>query len=134
MDVDRYIAERNIARYHEGQDLDIAFLNILSADAVPAILPLWQESEPGSQINQWAGQWLAKQYSGLNYEMSTNQLPFSLNLARRAAWGELQAVSAQLPAYDPSLYWGSYYSSYSESRSDYQSGWESVATAAPGGE
>ena len=132
MDVDRYIAERNIARYHEGQDLDIAFLNILSADAVPAILPLWQESEPGSKINQWAGQWLAKQYSGLNYEMSTNQLPFSLNLARRAAWSELQAV--KLPTYDPSLYWGSYYSTYSEGRSDYQSGWDSVATAAPGGE
>ncbi len=135
MDVDRYIADRNIARYHDGHDLDIAFLNILSADAVPSILPLWQESKAGTEVNRWAGQWLAKQFNHLNDEMSgSGQLPFSFNWSRRAAWAGLQAVHEQLPEYDPSLYWGSYYSNYSDGRSDYQSGWDSVATAAPGGE
>jgi hypothetical protein len=137
MNVDRYIADRNIARYHEGQDLDIAFLNILSADAVPAVLPLWQESKPDTIVNKWAGQWLAKHLVRLDSEVKiAGQLPFSLNLARMTAWAELDKVRRQLPAYDPSIYWSQYgYSeTFTEDRSDYQSGWEAVATAAPGGE
>ncbi len=135
MNVDLYMADRNIARYRQGQDLDIAFLNILSADAVPAILPLWQESAAGTEVNKWAGQWLTAKLSSLNYEMiGSGQFAFSFNLARRSAWEQLYALRDKLPAYDPSLYWGSYYNSYSESRSDYQSGWDTVATAAPGGE
>ncbi len=132
MNVDQYIADRNIARYHDGQDLDIAFLNILSADAVPAVLPLWQESQAGTEVNKWAGQWLTKHLNSLDKEMqAAGQLPFSFNLSRRQAWGELDAVRRQLPAYDPSLYWGSYYSSYSEGRSDYGSGWDAVETSVP---
>ena len=134
MDVDRYIAERNIARYHDGQELDIAFLNILSPDAVPAVLPLWEESAAGSTVNQWAGQWLARQLITLDSEVKDGgQLPFAFNLSRTAAWNALDAVRNRLPAYDPSLYWGTYYSGYAETRSDYQSGWDAVTTAAPGG-
>jgi len=133
--VDLYIADRNIARYHQGQDLDIAFLNILSADAVPAILPLWQESETGTQVNQWAGQWLSLQHIYLENEMTgTRQFAFSWNGSRRTAWDQLEAVRNQLPAYDSSLYWGSDYGFEREVRSDYQSGWDAVSTAAPGGE
>ncbi len=135
MNVDLYIADRNIARYHQGQDLDIAFLNILSADAVPAILPLWQESETGTQVNQWAGQWLSLQHIYLENEMTgTRQFAFSWNGSRRTAWDQLEAVRNQLPAYDSSLYWGSDYGFEREARSDYQSGWDAVSTAAPGGE
>ncbi|MCC6897036.1 MAG: DUF4173 domain-containing protein [Anaerolineae bacterium] len=133
MNVDRYIAERNIARYHDGQELDIAFLNILSPDAVEPILALWQESGEGTEVHTWSGQWLAKQLNTLSPEVKqTGQLPFSLNFSRMDAWLMLDRVSRQLPAYDPSLYWGSYYSSYSESRSDYGSGWDAVSTASPG--
>lgn len=132
MNVDRYIADRNIARYHDGQELDIAFLNILSSDAVPPILDLWNESEEGTEVHTWSGQWLAKQLNSLAGEVKQSmQLPFSLNLSRMEAWLLLDRVSRQLPAYDPSLYWGSYYSSYSEDRSDYSSGWDAVATASP---
>ncbi len=137
MDIDRYIADRNIARYHDGQDLDIGFLNILSADAVPAVIPLWQESKAGTIVNTWAGQWLSRQYIGLDSEMSgSSQLPFSFNLSRRAAWAELKAIGDQLPAFDPSIYWGtySYSKTFTEERSDYQSGEDMVATAAPSGD
>jgi len=138
MNVDRYIADRNIARYHEGQELDIGFLNILSADAVPAVIPLWKESTEGTIVNKWAGQWLAKQLVSLDGEVKTGgQLPFSLNLSRMTAWGELDHVRRQLPAYDPAIYWGqNWYSQTSTNaeRSDYGSGWETAATAAPRGE
>lgn len=138
MNVDRYIADRNIARYHQGQDLDIAFLNILSADAVPAVIPLWQESTDGTIVNKWAGQWLAKQLVGLDREVkSDGQLPFSLNLSRITAWADLDKLRRQLPAYDPSIYWAqNWYSQTSTNteRSNYGSGWDAVATAAPGGE
>lgn len=132
MNVDHYIAERNIARYHDGQELDIAFLNILSPDAVPAILPLWQEAPEGA-VKDWAGQWLARQLLTLDSEMKGGaDLPFSLNVSRLNAWNQLDHVRRQLPAYDPSLYWGSYSDTYGAGRSDYESGWETLGTPAPG--
>ena len=88
MNVDRYIADRNITRYQQGQELDISFLNILSADAVPAVLPLWQDSTAGTIVNKWAGQWLSKQLINLDREMlGGGQLPFSFNVARQTASG-----------------------------------------------
>ncbi|MBA3870783.1 MAG: DUF4173 domain-containing protein [Anaerolineae bacterium] len=137
MDVDHYIADRNIARYYESHDLDLAFLNTLSADAVPAVLPLWQETKEDTIVNKWAGQWLKLQLMKLDTEMiGGGQLPFSFNVSRQTAWRALDGVRKQLPDYDPSIYWGA--NSYSQistgDRSDYTSGWDSVATAAPGGE
>ncbi len=135
MDVDRYMADRNIARFHESQDLDIGFLNTLSADAVPAILTLWQEPQTDPTVNKWAGQWLAKKLTYLDAERADGQLLSSFNLARQTAWNQLDGIRRQLPEYDPSIYWGNSYSqSYTESRSDYQSGWDTVATAMPNGE
>lgn len=136
MDVDRYIADRNIARYHASQDLDIAFLDILSADAVPAVIPLWQEENARSTVKEWAGQWLAKRLMTLDAERSSGQLPFSFNLARQTAWNQLDAIRSQLPAYKYSVYWGAneFADTSTENRTDYQSGWDSVVTAAPGGE
>ncbi|MEZ4668049.1 MAG: DUF4173 domain-containing protein [Anaerolineae bacterium] len=132
MNIDHYIAERNIARYHAGQELDIAFLNILSADAVPEILPLWQ-SATDDQVKEWSGQWLARQLLTLDKEMQGgSSLPFSLNTSRLNAWNQLDHVRRELPAYDPSLYWGSYYDSYGSGRSDYESGWETLGTDVPG--
>ncbi|MBI1279002.1 MAG: DUF4173 domain-containing protein [Anaerolineaceae bacterium] len=137
MNVDRYIADRNIARYHDGQELDIAFLNILSADAVPAVIPLWQESKPDTVVNTWAGQWLARQLSLLDRQVKGDgQFAFSFNVSRVTAWAELDRLRRQLPQYDASIYWGQngYSRSSIEAQPDYQSGWETAATAAPRGE
>ncbi|MBI5669956.1 MAG: DUF4173 domain-containing protein [Chloroflexi bacterium] len=134
MNVDYYIAERNIARYHEGQELDIAFLDILSVDAAPAILPLYAESEAGTQVNQWAGQWLRRKLMALDWQHDNASL-FSAHAARDAAWTQLDAVRASLPEYDPSLYWGSYYGAYFGTNDDfgsgYGSGWDVIATDEP---
>ncbi len=134
MNVDYYIAERNIARYHAGQELDIAFLNILSVDAAPAIIPLYAESETGTQVNQWAGQWLTRKLMTLDRQQQTASL-FSAHAARDSTWSQLDTLRASLPDYDPSLYWGSYYGSYfgtsDDLGGDYRSGWDVIVTAEP---
>lgn len=133
MNVDHYIAERNIARYHDGQELDVRFLNILSADAIPAILPLYQQAEAGSEAHLWAGQWLRRQLMSLDGRYAGNGgTLFSANASIDGAYQQLDAVRDSLPVYDPNLYWGSFYSSYDEA-SDYESGWETLGTSVPGG-
>jgi hypothetical protein len=44
MNMDRFIASRNIARFEHGSELDVAYLLSLSDDATPAIAPLLDNS------------------------------------------------------------------------------------------
>ncbi|MCB9451087.1 MAG: DUF4173 domain-containing protein [Anaerolineaceae bacterium] len=105
MDVDLYIAERNIARYHDGEELDIRFLNILSSDAVPAVIDLYQQSEPGSEAREWAGNWLAGELIALDTAQTGDGATiFSAHLGRSAARGLLEPLREGLPAYDPYRY------------------------------
>ncbi|MBZ0281259.1 MAG: DUF4173 domain-containing protein [Anaerolineae bacterium] len=127
MNVDAYIAERNIARYRAGHDLDIAFLDILSPDATAPILALYQESAGDPIVSDWAGQWLARSWTRLGVEQAERSL-FSANMGKDSAWAQLESAAGTLPAYDPSRYWGSYWSSYGENYSDYGSGWDTVVT------
>lgn len=112
LNVDRFIADRNIARYHAGAaaELDIAFLNTLSADAVPSILPFYRTTQADSIENVWAGQWLRRMLDRLDGERSGNGGSlWSWNASREEAWRLLDSARAELPAYDPSLYWSSLY-------------------------
>ncbi|MEO8608462.1 MAG: DUF4173 domain-containing protein [Chloroflexota bacterium] len=132
MNVDYYMAERNVARYRDGQKLDFAFLNILSADAVPVILPLYQEAEPGSQIHDWAGQWLAREANILtDQENSNGATIFSWNAGREQAFMQLNTSQLALPAYDASLWQGSRWSSYDAEYQDYRNAWEDGLTVTP---
>jgi hypothetical protein len=106
MDVDLYIAERNIARYHEnGRKLDIAFLEVLSVDAVPAMVDLYLEANQNmsrsesAEIVERVGQWLAWQLYGLD-QMYANMTLFSANLGRDRAWTLLNSIRDMLPEYD----------------------------------
>jgi hypothetical protein len=132
MNVDLYIAERNIARYHEGRALDLSFLTMLSADALPAIIPLHEELKDNPEAQKWTGQWLARQLNILETRRQGGTI-FSANLSRDNAWGTLDAMRDQIPTYDPyffyeSSYYGSYYEIYSTER--YQSGWDSLTPTA----
>ncbi len=131
MNIDGYIAERNIARYRAGEteELDIAFLNILSSDAVAPIAELYQSAEAGSTVEQWSGQWLARHRDELVREQAGWTL-FNANLAKRTAWD--QVLGMALPEYDPSLWWGSYWSAYDANDNLYGSGWDDAATLTPG--
>lgn len=139
MNVDAYIAERNIARYHDGQALDVAYFNSLSEDAVPIVLPFYQEllAERGTTTDaqdiQCVGQWLAEQHISLSGETKSGSL-FSFNLGRNAALAQLEPISNTLPSYNSSVYCGSYYDTYfGDLDARYDSGWDTVpATAMPG--
>lgn len=135
LNVDAYIAERNIARYREGRDLDIAFLHILSADAVPAILPLYRSSENDPDIHSWSGQWLARQLRVLDHQRATTAATvFSRHLGRDMAWAQLDAARSVLPAFDPEQYYParSMFESDADRLSEYLSGWEMAGTPLPG--
>ncbi len=135
LNVDAYIAERNIARYREGRDLDIAFLHILSADAVPAILPLYRSSENDPDIRSWSGQWLARQLRILDHQRATTAATvFSRHLGRDTAWAQLDAARSELPALDPEQYYPAYsiFESDADRLSEYLSGWEMAGTPLPG--
>lgn len=103
MNVDLYIAERNIDRFYQGYALDMGFLWRLSVDAVPAVVRLYEEHKNNSEIQQWAGQWLAYQVDQL--DNLNDQTVFSFNLARQQARAQLETIRAELPAYDRSFYW-----------------------------
>lgn len=112
LNVDRFIADRNIDRYQAGAaaELDIAFLNTLSADAVPSILPFYRTTQANSIENVWAGQWLRRMLDRLDGERSgKGGSLWSWNASREEAWRLLDSARAELPAYDPSLYWSSLY-------------------------
>ncbi len=141
MNVDYYIAERNIARYTQNpdQELDIAFLDTLSVDASPVIARLYSEAAPESIAHQWAGQWLARELLNLqNDSAGVSATIFSYNAARANALAALSAQQAALPAYDPTFYkdspffWGSRYSTeLQDYETNYGSGWDQAGTPLP---
>ncbi len=108
VNVDAYIAERNIDRYTsgQGQELDIGFLDILSVDALPQISTLYQQSANDPKVHAWSGQWLAAQLQELDQERaSTAATIFSADVSRQEAWAELDQMRATLPAFNASTYW-----------------------------
>lgn len=122
MNVDLYIAEHNIARYREGRALDLSFLTTLSVDALPAIIPLHQELENNPEAREWTGQWLARhQYELASQYQTQGGTIFSANVARDQAWGQLNTMQAEIPAYDASFWYmmtsSSYYGAYNIYRS-----------------
>ena len=120
MNVDYYIAERNIAR-QAGQELDIAFLNTLSADAVPVILPFFQQLQPDSEVRAWAGQWLARQIYILEGKKAGNgSTIFSFNAGQETALMMLNSTSDPFPEYDSSLWYSSFWSTTDAEYEDYR--------------
>ncbi len=133
MNVDLYIAERNIARYHEGQALDLGLLMSLSVDAVPAMLPLYDalEDNPTPDAQATVGLWLASKLYNLDRQRAgMGATIFSANLAREDAWRLLNARRTQLPEYDPASFRFShtYFDVYNPR---YSPGWEGQTATPP---
>ncbi len=102
MNIDLYIADRNIERYEQGQKLDTDFLITLSVDATPAMVALYQEKSSNSAIQEEIGQWLAWQLDDLDQlRAGMGATVFSANLSRETAWGLLDGLRDSLPRYDP---------------------------------
>jgi len=105
IDVDGYIAQRNVERYYHDQALDVGFMLYLSADAVPAIVEFYGQIEYGSAVHDDVGQWLSMQLYRLdNMRAGSGSSVFSANLSRERAWGLLDAIRAELPQFDARAY------------------------------
>lgn len=99
LNVDAYIAERNIARYREGRELDVAYLDALSADATPFMLTLYRSSADDPDVHHEVGQWLALQLWILDRQRVTTATSlFSRHWGRDTAWAQLDAARPELPA------------------------------------
>ncbi len=97
MNVDQYIAERNLDR--AGQEVDFYYLSFLSADAEPTLLALYQTTDSPS-LRAASGQWLAALLYRLDRARQTNgSTILSANLSREAAWASLDSVRDTLPEY-----------------------------------
>lgn len=111
MNVDLYLAQRNIDRFYQGYALDLSSLGRLSADAVPAVMDFYHDSAANSEAREWAGQWLAQQLDTLDREKQHETL-FGLNLSRQQAWTALNTLRSDLPEYDPSIFYAYYSQTY----------------------
>jgi hypothetical protein len=135
MNVDAYIADRNIARYvdQSSTELDVAFLRTLSVDAAPAIMQLYQQT-PDENVKTWAGQWLVQMLYRLDGErQGVGQTVFSWNASRATAYAQLNAIRDGLPEYDGSFFYSNApFVLQSELNADRSSGWDTVGTPSSG--
>lgn len=105
MNLDLYIANRNIERFinGEGEPLDFCYLNALSVDAMPAMLALADHELSAEDVDLQVGLWLRNRYATLIY-WGQNRTLFSANLAREAAFNTLEPLAETLPDYGTASY------------------------------
>lgn len=112
MNLDLYIANRNIERFvnGEGVALDFCYLRSLSVDALPAILALGQRDLSGLQDPEWSAEdvtlqvnaWLRdQQYAAVNRH--ANRTIFAANLSLDSAYSTLAGLEIALPDYSESV-------------------------------
>lgn len=100
LNVDYYIAERNIARYHNGEELDLAFFYALSADAVPVVFELYQTTaDSNPEIHENLGAWLGSQYLYLIRMRSDSPSIFAAHWGRDSYWALLNPIQDELSDY-----------------------------------
>ena len=105
LNFDLYIAEHNIARYHETGDLDVCYLNTLSVDALPAILNLREDvRERNPVLYAQLNTDLSADWRRLNNQRDEFTL-FGYNAPREYAWHTLSAIEEVV---SPSEYAGCY--------------------------
>ncbi|NWF70147.1 MAG: DUF4173 domain-containing protein [Chloroflexi bacterium] len=102
INVDRFIAEQNIQRYEQGYALDVRFLAMLSADAVPPILDLYNRTED-TELRAALGQILARELLNLDNlrRYAGGDTLLSGNVGRDTAWTLLSMTP--LPEIDWSM-------------------------------
>lgn len=86
MNLDAYIAERNIARAADGYELDMGYLWNFSPDAVDPFIALYRTTDD-PDLREFAGQWLARKLYFLRNQQDEN--PSSLLSAH---WGRDYAL------------------------------------------
>lgn len=93
MNIDGFIAQRNLARFEQTGDLDVAYLAQLSPDALPAIVE-WAQRATVGQPTELTAQ-LACQARILDANMRNSSWQ-SLHAGRQRAWNSLTGLSDSL--------------------------------------
>ena len=97
---DYTIAERNVARYQEGYPLDVITLDWLSADMIPALVPVYLDSAEDSQVHGCVAQILGHESGHPGRTTGRAERHALLRESSRAqAWALLEPLRAELPAY-----------------------------------
>jgi hypothetical protein len=95
MNVEQYIAARNIERYRQGYELDMCYLREFSVDAFPAMFDLYTTTTD-EQLRVEVAHWLDKHLAE-ERQRHSDFVPFiETNLAHDAAWSALLAMQLEI--------------------------------------
>jgi hypothetical protein len=104
MNLDRFIAERNIARVEQGYPLDMRYLWLLSADAAEPIIALYTSTDD-PVVKEFAGQWLIRRYTNRDTERQYRASTiFSYHLGLDSAHTAIAHIGDALPGRDYRYY------------------------------
>jgi hypothetical protein len=104
MNLDRFIAERNIARAEQGYRLDMDYLWGLSADAVEPMIRLYFATDDPN-VKEFAGQWLIRRYTEREDErQAAASTILSFNYGREFAHSAIAPFAYELPEIDYGYY------------------------------
>jgi hypothetical protein len=101
INVDRFIAARNIDRAMAGEELDVAYLNSLTSDAVPVMIERYQEPGLSASVKEDLGSSLACHAKFINDPATLPWQGFQFGQAK--AYRLLQENSALWSHYKPYL-------------------------------
>ncbi len=100
---DAFIVKWNLARYMEGEELDVAYLGSLSEDAVPQLIPLLYQYE--AEIGQQIGPWLRTRLDRLDQRAQRATWP-STHLGIDQAYRALDVNRGLIEQFEPAYtYW-----------------------------
>jgi len=97
---DVFIVRQNIQRYHNGEELDAAYLGTLSEDAVPYLIPLLHDY--GDETQEEIGPWLRNHLDQLDERHEKATWPayhWSINRAYQALDAERELIEQYEPYY-----------------------------------
>jgi hypothetical protein len=98
LDVDTFIFQRNLARYEQGQSLDIGYLVSLSSDATPAMVSVYQTPDLKDATRDRLGAALACiQFQRTTYPTDKSWQSFHLSTYRAGV--AMQLVAASIKPY-----------------------------------
>jgi hypothetical protein len=103
MNPDSFIVRQNLARYAQGEELDVAYLGTLSADAVPDLLPLL--TSYGSEIRDQVGPSLRAHLNRMDFRHSKATWA-SYHVAFDTSYRLLDRNRSLIETYDPASWFG----------------------------
>lgn len=95
LNVEQFIAERNIARWRDGASLDLCYLRTFSVDALPAMLDLYESADSDSDERAIVLRWLNSRLFEMQ-QWEAERTVFQTNLSLDNATTKLQAMEDEI--------------------------------------